>query len=122
MKFQVHEHTVLNSHFSPAPRVVHSHEGGEQPHQHPNCGPAFYGYRVAKFSAKPKGEALPWVDLEGWQRSFEIHYMGASPSEGEPGFIGNGPGTLPAERMIHGFKMRVSRIVDHTQSRGEKVK
>lgn len=113
--YQVHEHCVLNSHRSPTPKIVHAHDGGEMPHQHPNCGPAFYGYRAPKFSAKPKGEQLPWVDLEDWQRSFEIHYCGASPSKGEPGYIGEGPGLLPVERMIHGFKMRVSRIVDHTQ-------
>lgn len=113
-RFQVHEHTRLDSRQSPAPRLVHAHAGGDEPHQHEHHGPAFYGYGAAKFSARPKGNQLPIVALEDWQRSFEVHYMGTSPQEGEPGFIGVGPGTLPAERMIHGFKMRVSKIVDHT--------
>ncbi len=112
--FQVHEHTVLNTRWSPAPKVVHAHDGGDRPHQHPDCGPAFYGYRKATYSAKPKGEQRPWKDLEDWQGHFEIHVVGPpSPSKGQPGYIGEGPGLLPVERMITGFKMRVSRIVVH---------
>lgn len=113
-RYQVHEHSVLNSHLSPTPKIVHAHARGDEPHQHPGCGPAFYGHRKYTFSAKPKGEQRPWQGLEDWQGSFEIHVVGPpSPSKGQPGYIGEGPGTLPAERMIHGFKMRVSRIVDH---------
>lgn len=117
MAFQVHRHTRLDSHFSPAPEIVHAHPGGDEPHQHAHYGPAHYGYGAPQFSAKPKGDQLPIVELEDWQKSFEVHYMGAAPGPGEPGFIGAGPGTLPAERMIHGFKMRVSRIVDHSRGR-----
>lgn len=116
-RYQVHEHTVLNTRRSPAPKVTHSHDGGDQPHQHPGCGPAFYGYprQKPKFSAKPKGDQRPWKDLEDWQRSFEIHVVGPpSPAKGQPGYIGAGPGLLPVERMITGFKLRVSRIVVHT--------
>lgn len=115
--FQVHEHCVLNSRYSPVPRIVHSHERGDRPHQHPDCGPAFYGHGKYTFSVKAKGEQRPWVELEDWQRSFEIHLCAPTPRKGEPGYIGEGPGLLPAERMIHGFKMRVSKIVDHTTSK-----
>ncbi len=114
--FQMHEHCVLNSRWSPTPRIVHSHEGGERPHQHPDCGPAFYGHLRQRdtFSAKPKGEQRPWLDLEDWQTSFEIHVVGPpSPKKGQPGYIGEGPGLLPVQRMVRGFKMRVSRIVVH---------
>ncbi len=113
----MHEHTVLNTHRSPAPKIVHAHEGGDQPHQHPDCGPAFYGYRKPTFRGKPTGEQRPWKDLEDWQRSFEIHVVGPpTPSKGQPGYVGEGPGLLPVERMVHGFKMRISRIVDHTKT------
>lgn len=113
--FQVHEHTVLNSRMSPAPKIVHSHAGGERPHQHPNCGPAFYGHGKPTFSAKPKGEPLPWVELEDWQKSFEI-VICDPPKD----YIGEGPGTLPAERMVKGFKMRISRIVDGRTKGGKR--
>lgn len=123
--FQVHEHSIVRgpranggcydrSGVWMPDRFTHAHAGGEQPHKHPDCGPAFYGHKTYTFSAKPKGGQRPWQDLEDWERSFEVHYMGAAPKKGEPGYIGEGPGTLPAERMIHGFKMRVSRIVDHS--------
>jgi len=119
-RYQVHVHSVLNSRRSPVPKTVHSHEGGDQPHQHPNCGPAFYGYprQTPKFSAKPKGEQRPWQDLEDWQKSFEIHVCDPLPAKGKPGYIGEGPGLLPVEVMVKGFKMRVSRIVDHTKGKG----
>jgi hypothetical protein len=113
VRYQVHEHSV-ESQLSPAPKLIHAHAGGERPHKHPKCGPAFYGYGAPKFSAKPKGEQRTWVDLEEWQTSFEIHLFDPMPSKGEPGYIGEGPGLLPVERMVTGFKMRVSRIVDHT--------
>jgi hypothetical protein len=101
--FQVHEHWRLDSRLSPTPKIVHSHAGGDQPHQHPHCGPAFYGYGTPMFSAKPKGEQLPWVELENWQRSFEVVYTGTCPPE-QRGYEGGG--LLAAERMVRGFKMR----------------
>lgn len=114
--YQVHEHIVLNSRRSPAPKVVHAHEGGDRPHQHQDCGPAFYGYRKPTFSAKPKGDQLPIVELEAWQTSFEVHLCAPMPSKGQPGYIGDGPGLMPVERMVNGFKMRISKLVDHTKA------
>ena len=126
-RYQVHEHSIVSGPranggcYAPSgqwllSKFSHAHEGGDQPHKHPECGPAFYGYprQTPKFSAQPKGEQRPWQDLEDWQRSFEIHIGEPSPAKGQPGYIGEGPGLLPVERMITGFKMRVSRIVDHT--------
>jgi hypothetical protein len=114
---QVHEHTVLNSRWSPAPKITHSHAAGDHPHQHPDCGPAFYGYprSKTKFTVKPTGEQRPWQDLEDWQRSFEIHLGTPTPRKGQPGYVGEGPGLLPVDLMVKGFKMRISRIVDHTK-------
>jgi hypothetical protein len=125
--YQVHEHHIISGPRAnggaynragvwESSKFTHAHEGGDRPHQHRDCGPAFYGHlrQQPTFSAKPTGEQRPWQDLEDWQRSFEIHVVGPpSPSKGQPGYIGEGPGTLPAERMIRGFKMRVRRIVVH---------
>lgn len=112
--YQMHDHTILNSRMSPLPRVVHSHVGGDRPHRHADCGPAFYGYGKPTFSAKPKGEQREIVEVTDEENSFEIHICAPLPSKGEPGYIGEGPGMLPIERMVNGFKMRVSRVVDHT--------
>lgn len=109
MRFQVHEHAFLNSRRSPLPKVVHAHPGGDTPHKHDNCGPAFYGHGAYTFSAKPKGDQLPIVALEDWQQSFEI-VVCDPPKE----YIGEGPGLLPVQRLMHGSKMRISRIVDAT--------
>lgn len=113
--FQIHEHSLVSGARAniegPHRLLRHSHAGGEQPHQHPHYGPAFYGhlYQRDTFSAKPLGDQLQWQELEEWQKSFEI-IICDPPKD----YIGEGPGTLPAERMVRGFKMRISQIVDRT--------
>lgn len=124
-QFEVHEHTVLSSRMSPAPKVRHSHAGGDVPHQHPNTGPATYdidgeawfrstGQRrrgKKTFTTKPKGEQLPIVELEEWQKSFEIVICDPMPGKGEPGYVGEGPGVLLPMRIHHTFKMPF-RVID----------
>src|SRR5690242_4202061 len=85
---EVHKHSIISgprSRWSGA-EIVHSHEGGDTRHQHPDCGPASYvidkdewlaatglkGGGRKKFTARPTGEQLPIRELEGWQKSFEI--------------------------------------------------
>lgn len=110
---EVHEHTVLNSQRSPAPRIVHSHEGGSTPHQHLSTGPATYGkVGNGKPDEKPRGPQLPRVELEDWQKSFEIIVCNPSPSKGQPGYIGEGPGLLPAERLVNTYRMTISAVRD----------
>jgi hypothetical protein len=101
----------------------HSHEGGDVPHQHPDTGPASYtidkdewfratglrGGGRKKFTAKPNGEQFQIVELEDWQKSFEI-IVGPPPKE----YHGEGPGISPAARMILGFGMTVSAFRDRT--------
>lgn len=49
----------------------HSHPGGDVPHEHPETGPS-YGYRTAKFTAKPIGEQFELVPLSEEDQSFEL--------------------------------------------------
>lgn len=120
---EVHEHCIISG-----PRanrlnakIVHSHDCGGIPHQHPNTGPATFtidkddwhratggvaGGGRKRFTDSPEGEQLPRIELEDWQKSFEIHY-------GEPprDFKGTGGGHLAAARMMLAFKMTVSNVV-----------
>lgn len=141
-KLEVHEHVFVSgprsnglfiqktqkttSHFS------HSHEGGDVPHQHPDTGPAAYtidkdewlratglrGGGRKKFTAKPSGEQFPIVELEDWQKSFEIvvHEPGPSPIQ-DPRLPPEGPGIAPAVRMILGFGMTVAAVRDGTKAK-----
>jgi hypothetical protein len=59
-----------------------------------------------RFTASPEGEQLPVVELEDWQKRFDIHY-GAMPA----GFEGTGGGHLAAARMVLRFKMSVNNII-----------
>lgn len=103
-QFEVHEHC-----FTRGPRAngwnykfTHSHTGGSAPHKHAETGPACYGgfKDAGKFTAKPKGEQMPMVDLEDWQKSFDV--IVTPWNEG----FGEGPGTMAAERMIREFRMK----------------
>ncbi|MCC8949322.1 hypothetical protein H8A97_30525 [Bradyrhizobium sp. Arg62] len=120
-KLEVHEHTIISG-----PRanrglsIVHSHEGGSEPHQHPHTGPASYtidrdewlkatgmcGGGRKRFTKTPEGEQLPIDDLEDWQKTFEIH-VGPPP----PGFEGTGGGMVTATRMILAHRMTVSNVI-----------
>lgn len=118
-RFQVHAHTRLDARRSPAPTITHAHAGGHDPHQHAHYGPAFYGHlrEKDKFVAKPTGEQLPIVELEDWQKSFEVVVCDPMPSVGQPGYIGDGPGLALPLRIARGFKMPFT-VVDG--SRGAK--
>lgn len=123
-RMEVHEHTFISgprgAHHSDR-TIVHSHPGGNDPHQHEHTGPACYTIDKADwhrmsggveggsekiFTTAPEGEQLPIVELEDWQKSFEIHY-GPMPQ----GFEGTGGGHLAAARMILRFKMTVSNVI-----------
>src|SRR6266487_5014440 len=98
---EVHEHTFVSgprAHggcYSPRgtwqlSKFSHSHEGGERPHQHPNCGPAAFTIDQADwfratglkgggrktFTPGPTGEQFPIKELEDWQTSFEVVIVG----------------------------------------------
>jgi hypothetical protein len=121
-KLEVHEHSIISGPRSRmSAKIVHSHEGGDVPHQHPDTGPASYtidkddwfrasggaiGGGRKRFTKEPEGEQLPHVELEEWQKSFEIHY-----GDPPPGFEGTGGGHLAAARMVLAFKMTVSNVV-----------
>lgn len=115
--FELHEHSCLTS----GPAVVHSHERGDEPHQHPGYGPASYvidkaewaartggikGGAAKKFSARPCGRQMPWQELEDWQKSFEV-IVCDSPAE----YRGEGGGVPAAARMISQFRL-TARVVD----------
>lgn len=121
VKFEVHSHSFISGpRSSRGQGIVHSHAGGELPHKHPETGPASYtidkrdwlrmtgleGGGEKEFTPKPDGEQLPIVELEEWQKSFEIHH-------GEPpvGFEGSGGGFYTAARMVLGSRMTVAKII-----------
>lgn len=119
---EVHEHWIIGGpRAARGERITHSHEGGDIPHQHPDTGPAAYtidkeewfratggvaGGSRKTFTKTPEGEQLPRVELEDWQKTFEIHH-GPPP----PGWKGSGGGDLAAARMVLGMRMTVSKIV-----------
>jgi hypothetical protein len=100
-------------------KFSHSHKGGDVPHRHPDTGPGSYtidkddwfratglrGGGRKKFTQQPSGEQMPLVELEEWQKSFEVHLGKPTPAE-----WGTGPGIGPAARMIFGSKMRLSKV------------
>lgn len=120
---EIHEHCYIsgpNANWSPTRRITHSHQGGDTPHQHPDTGPASYtidkdewmrmtgmvGGGRKRFTKTPEGEQLPRVELEDWQKTFEVHV--APPP---PDFKGQGAGLAPAARMILGCRMTVSNVL-----------
>ena len=133
-RFEVHEHSYVSGPNAgrfviPAGKttgayvkLVHSHEGGDEPHQHPNTGPATYtidkdawfrstglrGGGRKKFTSKPTGEQLPIVELEEWQRSFEVIVDEESCKQAIAAMGGNvtGGGEVTAHRMVHAFKLK----------------
>lgn len=118
---EVHEHSIISGPRSNCgAKIIHSHEDGEIPHQHPCMGPATYtideddwhrmtglaGGSRKRFTKIPEGEQLPRVELEDWQKSFEIHY-----GDPPPNFKGTGGGHFTAARMVLASRMTVSNIV-----------
>lgn len=108
--YEVHEHSVLNSRFSPSPRIVHSHEGGDVPHNHPNTGPSFYGHgrRAPKFTKKLSGEQLEYIERSEEENSFELIVTDSAMINATTP-IGNTPiealGFPAAHRMMDGFRL-----------------
>lgn len=114
---EVHEHSIISGpRANSGAKIVHSHEDGCVPHGHPHTGPATYtidqddwhrmtgayGGGRKRFTKAPEGEQLPRVDLEDWQKSFEIHYA-EDPTGGFKDSTGGGH--LAAARMVLAFKM-----------------
>lgn len=97
-KVETHEHNFVSGARANGwnDEFVHSHEGGSVRHQHLHTGPAYY--LGSKFTAEPKGEQMPMVPLEEWQKSFTVVI-----TPWNKGF-GEGPGTMAAERMIRNFR------------------
>jgi len=123
--FEVHEHSFVSG-----PRVgghyeadgkwhtgsfAHSHEGGSEPHAHPQTGPASYtidkdewhratgipvGGGRRQYTRTPTGEQMPWVELEDWQKHFEVIIAGDPKPE-----LGEGPGIALPERIAQTFRM-----------------
>lgn len=116
---EVHEHCIIRGpRANRSERIVHSHEDGETPHGHPDTGPASYtidqddwarasgvadGGSRKRFTKTPEGEQLPRVELEDWQKSFEIHYAD-DPTGGFKDSTGGGH--FAAARMVLAFRMR----------------
>jgi hypothetical protein len=102
-------------------RLVHSHTGGDRPHKHPDTGPASYtidadewarstglrGGGRKKFTQTPTGDQFPIVELEEWQRSFDIVVL-ASPEH----LGGQGPGLALPLRLILANKLTVNSVTD----------
>lgn len=127
MRLEVHEHVFItgprsNGMFIRATQKTtahfsHSHEGGDVPHKHPDTGPASYtidkdewlaatglrGGGRKKLTKAPTGEQFDRVELEDWQRSFDV-IVGPPP----PGFEGEGAGIAPAARMVLAFGMKAN--------------
>lgn len=119
--FEVHEHCIISGpRANRSQKIVHSHDGGSEPHQHDHTGPASYtidkcdwlkatglrGGGRKPFTTAPEGEQLATVELEDWQKTFEVH-IGAPP----PGFEGTGGGVVTASRMILGSRLTVSGVI-----------
>lgn len=120
-QLEVHRHCIISGpRVHRSEEIVHSHEGGSEPHQHEHTGPGSYtidqdewaeatgmkGGGRKEFTDAPSGEQLPIVELEDWQKSFTI-YVGDPP----PGFEGSGGGMATAARMMLACRMTVAEII-----------
>jgi hypothetical protein len=122
VRLEVHEHCFIHGARARhvGSKLVHSHAGGDVPHKHPDTGPGSYtidkdewarvtglkGGGRKRFTPRPSGEQFPNVELEDWQKSFEI--IVCSPPPRFDGF--EGPDIAPAVRMILAFGMTVSAV------------
>jgi len=120
-RLEVHEHSWVSGPDAcyaglPRGRIVHSHEGGDRPHCHPDTGPASYtidrddwlratgmvGGGKKQFTARPLGPQLPLHPVESEKQSFEVIFAGPPPA----GFKGEGAGDRPVIRMMLQHKMK----------------
>lgn len=121
---EVHEHCIISGRRANRSdsKIVHSHEGGDTQHEHPDCGPASYtidkdewfratglrGGGRKRFTKTPEGEQLPRVERAPGADEFEIH-VGPNPPGWDP--KSSGGGYFTAVRMIQACKMTVSKVV-----------
>lgn len=127
---EVHSHCIISgplANIIGRNEIIHSHEGGDGSHEHPNCGPSSYtidkddwfrltggmdGGGRKKFTRQPTGEQLPLVPRTAEQSQFEV--IICDPPDN---FGGQGAGISPVARMLLGCKMNVVRIADHRRRR-----
>jgi hypothetical protein len=135
--FEVHEHCFIRgpranrtgSGWPPGTgqQFAHSHEGGDVPHTHPDCGPACYmisrnGWLTAggirpgkrKLTRRPTGEQFPLIETDA--PVFAV-IIGDPPAP--PGWVGTGGGMFAAERMIVAFQAKA--IVVPFPKRGDRA-
>lgn len=84
--YAAHEHHYVSGPLSRAgyrggvwcdTHFTHSHEGGDQGHLHPDCGPAFYqrGVARAKRMKKPSGPHLEYVERTEQESTFRVIFV-----------------------------------------------
>lgn len=134
-RLEVHEHSFVSGpraggHYENSVwhtgKFTHSHEGGAQPHQHEDTGPATYtidaddwfratggtrGGSRKRYTVKPSGEQMPIRELEEWQKSFTV-VVCDPPAD----FKGTGGGDLAAARMALTFRMQ-PHVIDGRKRR-----
>lgn len=122
---EVHSHCIISgprANIIGRNEIMHSHEGGERSHEHPDCGPSSYtidkddwlnvtgmiGGGRKKFTHNPTGEQLEFIPRTPEQNQFEVIFC-----DPPPAFEGEGAGISPIARMLLGCKMNVVRYSDH---------
>ena len=110
--YEVHEHSYVSGPNANVcgRKLVHSHEGGNEPHQHEHVGPASFtidkdewfratglrGGGRKKFTRAPSGEQLAMVPLADSQLRYDIIIVGDG---GASAATGTGPGIAPVARL-----------------------
>lgn len=126
MRLEVHEHSYIsgpNAHIS-GRGLVHSHAGGDKPHDHEHTGPSTYtidkdewfratglkGGGRKKFTSKPSGEQLPMRTVLA--PTFDVIIHDSAVPAGA-----SGPGLAPIARLEQAFGARVGRVVHVVRGR-----
>lgn len=118
--YAVHDHAIIRGPRShrlgnwPAgtgSKIVHSHEGGEVAHTHPDTGPCHLSGGKAKSTARPNGEQLTYVKTDSADLVFDLFILDSAVAMGDlaKGSAGNhgDPFLMPAaERMKNAFGLR----------------
>jgi hypothetical protein len=83
-KLRIHEHHITSgprSHRTgnwppgKGSEIVHSHEGGDVPHSHPETGPASFLLTKPKFTARATGEQFPYVKTPESELFFDVFVL-----------------------------------------------
>lgn len=96
--YERHEHSYITGPESRKPRkpgapeLVHSHEGGDMPHSHPDTGPSRYGQN--KLTKLPKGPQLELVEHTPERGSFRVIFV-------DEYTVGHASAGLSRERWEH---------------------